>query len=159
MSNKYTMDDFIRIVEQLRSENGCPWDREQTHQSLRTCMMEEASEFVASVKVYEETGHNENMIEELGDMLLQVVMHAQIASEEDRFDITDVIQYVSEKMLRRHPHVFGTKDGETKELALANWREEKKKEKEARTWKELSKEETKEEGLKYLNMAYEKKTT
>ena len=159
MSNKYTMDDFIRIVKHLRSENGCPWDREQTHQSLRTCMMEEASEFVASVRVYEETGHNENMIEELGDMLLQVVMHAQIASEEDRFDISDVIHYVSEKMLRRHPHVFGVKDAETKELALANWREEKKKEKETRTWKELSKEETKEEGLKYLYMAYEKKTT
>ena len=156
MAEHTTMDEFREIISRLRAEDGCPWDRAQTHQSLRTCMMEEASEFVASVQIYEDTGYNENMIEELGDMLLQVVMHAQIASEEGRFTLDDVIDCVGEKMIRRHPHVFGTKDADSPEKALSNWKEEKRKEKEARTWKEMSKEETMNEGMKYLKMAYEK---
>lgn len=152
-----TMDEFREIVRRLRAEDGCPWDRKQTHQSLRSCMMEEASEFVASVKLYEETGHDENMIEELGDMLLQVVMNAQIASEEGRFTLDDVIDGIGEKLIRRHPHVFGNKEAGTPEEALANWKEEKSREKESRDWKELSKEDTMKEGLKYLKLAYEKK--
>lgn len=157
MEEHYSMDDFREIVRRLRAEDGCPWDRKQTHQSLRTCMMEEASECVAAVRVYEETGQDDNLVEELGDMLLQVVMNAQIASEDGRFTLDDVIDGIGKKLIRRHPHVFGNKGAGTPEEALANWKEEKRKEKETRNYRELSKEETMEEGLAYLKKAYEKK--
>ena len=103
----FTMDEFISIVEKLRSESGCPWDREQTHMSLRPCMMEEAVEVIAAIRILEESGDVENLVEELGDVLLQVVMHAQIGKEEGLFTLNDIIRNISEKMIRRHPHVFG----------------------------------------------------
>lgn len=126
---KYSYDDFLNIIETLRGENGCPWDREQTHMSLRPCMMEEAAEVMAGIRIYDQTGNYANLREELGDLLLQVVMHAQIAKEEGIFTIEDVVNEVAEKMVRRHPHVFGTVEVEGSGQVLENWEEIKKKEK------------------------------
>ena len=109
---KYTYEEFLNIIETLRGENGCPWDRVQTHESLKPCMTEEAAELLASIRIYEQTGNPENMREELGDVLLQVVMHAQIAAEEGLFTMEDVVDEISRKMVRRHPHVFGTGSAE-----------------------------------------------
>lgn len=127
--NKYSYDDFLEIIKTLRSENGCPWDREQTHMSLRPCMMEEAAEVMAGIRIYDETGDYENLREELGDLLLQVVMHAQIAAEEGIFTMEDVVNEVAEKMVRRHPHVFGEVEVSGSGQVLENWEEIKKREK------------------------------
>lgn len=126
---KYTYEDFLNIIAVLRSENGCPWDREQTHMSLRPCMMEEAAEVMAGIRIYEQTGDYENLREELGDLLLQVVMHAQIAKEEGLFTMEDVVNEVTEKMVRRHPHVFGNVQVNGSGQVLDNWEEIKKQEK------------------------------
>uniref|UniRef100_UPI004056FAFB nucleoside triphosphate pyrophosphohydrolase n=1 Tax=Acetatifactor sp. TaxID=1872090 RepID=UPI004056FAFB len=131
---KYTYDDFLEIIQTLRSENGCPWDREQTHTSLKPCLMEEAAEVLAAIRIYDETGNFENLREELGDVLLQVVMHAQIAKEEGLFTMEDVVSEVAEKMVRRHPHVFGEVQADSSEQVLSNWEEIKKKEKENKTY-------------------------
>ncbi len=131
---KYGFEDFVKIIEKLRAKDGCPWDREQTHDSLRPCMMEEAAEFVSSIRIYHESGSAENMKEELGDILLQVVMHSVIAQEEGLFTLEDVIEEVSEKMIRRHPHIFGTVQADNSEQVLRNWDEIKKKEKEGKSW-------------------------
>ncbi len=131
---RYTYEDFLKIIETLRSENGCPWDREQTHMTLRPCLMEEAAEVVAGIRILEETGNYENLREELGDVLLQVVMHSQIAKEEGMFSIDDVINEVAEKMVRRHPHVFGDVEVEGSGQVLENWEEIKKKEKEGKSY-------------------------
>ena len=99
-------------------------------------MMEEAAELLASIRIYGQTGDPENMREELGDVLLQVVMHAQIASEEGLFTMADVVDEVSRKMVRRHPHVFGKGSADTPDEVLMNWEEIKKEEvKEARRLK------------------------
>ena len=129
---KYTYDDFLDIIKTLRSENGCPWDREQTHMSLRSCLMEEAAEVLAGIRIYDQTGDYENMREELGDVLLQVVMHAQIADEEGLFSMEDVVHEVAEKMVRRHPHVFGDVTVDSSGQVLENWEEIKRKEKAGR---------------------------
>lgn len=134
MNKKYTFDDFKEIIAALRSENGCPWDKEQTHESLRPCMTEEAAELLSAIRIYTQTGSAENMREELGDILLQVMMHSQIAGEEGLFTIEDVIQEISEKMVRRHPHVFGDVSADSSEQVLQNWDEIKKKEKEGKAW-------------------------
>lgn len=131
---KYTYEEFLDIIKTLRSENGCPWDRVQTHESLKPCMMEEAAELLASIRIYDQTGNPENMIEELGDVLLQVVMHAEIASEEGLFTMEDVVNEVSQKMVRRHPHVFGTGSADTPDEVLVNWEEIKKEEKKDKEW-------------------------
>ena len=136
MNKQYTFEDFVNIIGALRSENGCPWDKEQTHNSLKPCMMEEAAELLAAIRIYDKTGNCENMREELGDILLQVVMHSQIASEEELFSIYDVIKEVSEKMIRRHPHVFGNVKADTADEVLSNWDDIKKKEKEKQSWVE-----------------------
>lgn len=133
---KYTYEEFLDIIKTLRSENGCPWDKVQTHESLKPCMMEEAAELLASIRIYNQTGNPENMIEELGDVLLQVVMHAQIASEEGLFTMEDVVNEVSQKMVRRHPHVFGTDSADTPDEVLVNWEEIKKEEKKDKDWVE-----------------------
>lgn len=130
---KYTYEDFLNIIKTLRSENGCPWDKEQTHQSLRPCMMEEAVEVVAAIRTFDQTGDYENLREELGDVLLQVVMHAEIASEEGLFTMEDVVNEVAEKMVRRHPHVFGNVTVDGSGQVLENWEEIKKKEKEGKS--------------------------
>lgn len=134
MDKKYSFEDFVKIIERLRAKDGCPWDREQTHDSLRPCMMEEAAEFVSSLRIYHQSGSAENMREELGDILLQVVMHSVIAEEEGLFTMEDVITEVSEKMIRRHPHIFGDAHVENSEEVLQNWDEIKKKEKEGKSW-------------------------
>lgn len=134
MNKTYTYEDFVEIIRMLRSENGCPWDREQTHESLRPCLMEEAAEVLAAIRIFQRTGNADNLKEELGDVLLQVVMHAQIAREEGLFTMEDVIQEVAEKMVRRHPHVFGEVEATTSGQVLENWEEIKKKEKEGQVW-------------------------
>ena len=134
MEKKYTFEELTEIIKTLRSENGCPWDREQTHTSLKPCMTEEAAELLAGIRIYDTTGDYDNMREELGDILLQVVMHSQIANEEGLFSIEDVITKISEKMIRRHPHVFGDVKADTAEEVLSNWDEIKKKEKENVSW-------------------------
>ena len=94
------------IVTQLRAPDGCPWDREQTHQTLLRCLVEEVSEVLEAI----DNNDFELMEEELGDLLLQVVMHACLAEEQERFDLEDVARGISDKLIRRHPHVFGEKD-------------------------------------------------
>ena len=121
-------DAFVRIIAELRAENGCPWDRAQTHESLKTCLEEEAAEVLEAI----DRQDYENLCEELGDLLLQVVIHAQIATEEGRFTIDDVIRGVKEKMIRRHPHVFGDEKAATVEEGLSLWEAMKKQEKEKR---------------------------
>lgn len=134
MKQKYTYDDFLGIINTLRSENGCPWDREQTHESLRPCLMEEAAEVLAAIRILNKTGTPDNLKEELGDVLLQVVMHAQIAKEEGLFTMDDVVEGIASKMVRRHPHVFGDVQADNSEEVLRNWEEIKKKEKETQSW-------------------------
>ena len=105
------MSEFEKLKEviaRLRGEGGCPWDREQTHRSLKPECIEEAAEVICGINILEETGNADNLKEELGDLLLQVVMHAQIAEEEGLFTIEDVCRGSCEKMIRRHPHVFGS---------------------------------------------------
>lgn len=130
----YTFEEFLEIIRVLRSDNGCPWDREQTHESLKPCVMEEAAELAGAIRIYDKTGDPENMQEELGDLLLQVVMHSQIAKEEGIFSIEDVINAEAEKMVRRHPHVFGNVQADNSEQVLTNWEEIKKTEKEGKSW-------------------------
>jgi MazG family protein len=98
-----SLKDFVATVAKLRAPDGCPWDREQTHRSLVPYLIEEAYELAEAI----ENGRDADILEELGDVLLQVVLHAQIASESRRFSIDDVANEVNEKMIRRHPHVFG----------------------------------------------------
>ena len=108
MAKTYDFDDFCQITEMLRKkEGGCPWDLSQTHQSLKPYMLSETAEAVAAIDLYEQTKDASNLCEELGDMLFQVVIQSQIAAEEGLFTINDVVQSISEKMIRRHPHVFG----------------------------------------------------
>ena len=134
VNKKYTYEELLEIIRTLRGENGCPWDRVQTHESLKPCMTEEAAELLASIRIFEQTGNPENMMEELGDVLLQVVMHAQIASEEGLFTMADVVDAVSRKMVRRHPHVFGSGNADTPEEVLTNWEEIKREEKKDKEW-------------------------
>ena len=130
----YTYEDFLNVIKALRSENGCPWDKEQTHSSLKQCMLEEAYEVVDGIQTYEETGDYKNLREELGDVLLQVVLHSQIASEEGHFTMEDVVDEICEKMIRRHPHVFGEQNEvDTSEKVLEQWEDIKKKEKSEQT--------------------------
>ena len=124
-----SFDEFVKVIARLRAEDGCPWDREQTHATLKAACIEEAAEVVCGINVLEETGNPENLKEELGDQLLQIVMHARIAEEEGLFTIDDVIRNVTEKMIRRHPHVFGTAKADTSAEVLKAWDEIKKKEK------------------------------
>lgn len=127
-------EELQRIIARLRAEDGCPWDREQTHGSLKAACIEEAAEVICGINTLEETGNPENLQEELGDLLLQVVMHAQIAEEEGLFTMDDVIQGISDKMVRRHPHVFGEATVSGSGEVLTGWAEIKKHEKEGREW-------------------------
>jgi len=124
---------FNEIIKRLRAKDGCPWDREQTHESLKAACIEEAAEVVCGINILNKTGDPANLREELGDLLLQVVMHAVIAEEEGLFTMDDVIREVSEKMIRRHPHIFGEAKADTPSEVLKNWEEIKKKEKAGRT--------------------------
>jgi tetrapyrrole methylase family protein/MazG family protein len=110
-------DALLRIVEHLRAPDGCPWDREQTHESLGQYLLEETYEALEEL----DKGNIEEFSKELGDVLLQIVLHSQIGNEVHKFDISDVILAINEKLIRRHPHVFGDAQVETKEEVLANW--------------------------------------
>ena len=134
---QYTWEDFRGIIARLRAPEGCPWDRAQTHQSLRGCMIEEAYEAVDAIRILSETGNSENLQEELGDVLMQVVFHAEIETEQGGFTMGDVIQGICEKMIYRHPHVFGSGKADTAEEVLINWEELKKKEKRQETQTEV----------------------
>ena len=123
------IDELKAVIKRLRAKDGCPWDKEQTHASLKKDIVEEAAEVICGINVYEETGNAESMMDELGDLLLQVVMQAEIADEEGLFNFEDVAKNVKEKMIRRHPHVFGDVNAETSEQVLKNWAEIKKVEK------------------------------
>lgn len=107
MERKYTMEEFLGIIRRLRGENGCPWDKIQTHESLIPCMLEEAYEAVDGIETLAEGGSSDSLCEELGDVLMQVVFHSQLAEEEGYFTLEDVVDGVSRKMIHRHPHVFG----------------------------------------------------
>ena len=124
-----SFDELREVVRILRAEDGCPWDREQTHGTLKAPVIEEAAEVIGGINVYEKTGNPENLKEELGDLLLQVVMQAQIAEEEGIFNLDDVVSGIREKMIRRHPHVFGNAKVKDSAEILVNWEEIKKQEK------------------------------
>ncbi len=120
-------DDFVRLIARLRAPGGCPWDREQTHASLKPMTLEEAYEVLMAI----DEGTDDDLAGELGDLLLQVVFHAQIAAEEGRFTIADVIGHVNGKMVRRHPHVFGDDTASTSGEVLRNWEALKQAERKA----------------------------
>ena len=103
MEKKYTYEELLNIVAELRGEHGCPWDKAQTHESLIKCLQEESGEVIEAIQKKDD----ENLCEELGDVLLQVLMHSQIAAEGQRFTIGDVVDMLAKKLVRRHPHVFG----------------------------------------------------
>lgn len=121
-------DQFITVVKELRSEHGCPWDKAQTHHSLRMQLIEEAYEAADAMLNYEKKGEIDNLREELGDILLQVVMHSVIAEEENIFTLEEVIREISDKMIHRHPHVFGSKNSDSPNVNKT-WEELKAEEK------------------------------
>lgn len=113
----YNFDDLCLILEILRGEGGCPWDAEQTHQSIRKNLIEETYEVIEAI----DTDNSELMREELGDVLLQVVFHAQIERESNHFTIDDVANDVCAKLIHRHPHIFADVNANTSEEVLNNW--------------------------------------
>ena len=134
-----TLEAVVRlqkIVARLRSEDGCPWDRVQTHESLKPACIEEAAEVLGGIDILKATGKADNLKEELGDLLLQVVFHAQLAEEEGLFTLADVAETVSAKMVRRHPHVFHEPMRDEQGRALTEWKEIKAQEKKGREWEE-----------------------
>ena len=124
-----SFDELKEVVRRLRADDGCPWDREQTHESLKAACIEEAAEVICGINLYGGTGDASNLKEELGDLLLQVMMHAQIAEEEGAFTLDDVICGIRDKMIRRHPHVFGNAKVSGSEEVLLNWEQIKAMEK------------------------------
>lgn len=125
----YTFDDLVMLVEVLRSEKGCPWDREQDHKSIRKDFIEETYEVIEAI----DTEDPVLLQEELGDVLLQVVFHARIEEEIDSFDINDVANDICAKLIHRHPHVFGEVIANTSEKVLDNWEIIKSEEKDRKT--------------------------
>lgn len=123
---KHDISELVEIMKTLRSEEGCPWDREQTHESLAPYLIEEAYEVKDAII----QNSDEALIEELGDVLLQIVFHAAIAEEDGYFELSDIIEVICEKMIRRHPHVFGDVVAKTSEEVLTNWQAIKNNEKE-----------------------------
>lgn len=119
------IEELVKIVARLRAPDGCPWDREQTHASLRSSLLEEAHEVVEAI----EENDDIHLREELGDLLLQVIMHSQMASETDRFTFDEVASVLSEKLIRRHPHVFGGAQLADTHAVLQRWEEIKRAEK------------------------------
>ena len=120
----YSYEELVGIIAELRSDHGCPWDKAQTHESMISCLRNECEEVVEAI----EQKDPENLCEELGDVLLQVLLHAQIAKEEGLFTMDDVINGLAEKMIRRHPHVFGDEEYGSDEQNQARWEEIKRQE-------------------------------
>jgi tetrapyrrole methylase family protein/MazG family protein len=119
-------DALVEIIARLRAPEGCPWDKEQTHQSLRESLLSECYEVLDTL----DSGEPEKLQEELGDLLLQIVLHAQIAKDNGEFQIGDVIEGISKKIIRRHPHVFGTGKADSAKEVMHNWEKLKKGERE-----------------------------
>ena len=115
------LESIFEVVHRLRAPGGCPWDREQTHESLRPYLLEETYELLEAI----DAGDDAKMKEELGDVLLQVAMHAEIAAEQGRFDATEVAETVAAKMVKRHPHVFGDVSVADADEVLRNWEHQK----------------------------------
>ncbi len=131
----YDFDDFKKIMEILIGENGCPWDKVQTHETLRQYLIEECYEVLDAI----DKKDAENLKEELGDVLLQVVFHSVLAEKDDEFTLSGVIDGVAKKMIYRHPHIFSDTSAENPEDVLDNWEELKKKEKGYKTQTETLK--------------------
>jgi len=125
MKRSPAIKELLRVMAKLRSPQGCPWDREQDHQSLRRHAIEEVYELIDAI----EAGDDHEMAEELGDLLLQVVFHCQLASERGAFDFERVTRLIVEKLIRRHPHVFGDTKVKNVDEVWANWERIKKAEK------------------------------
>ena len=125
----YSMEDLLRIMELLRAPEGCPWDREQTHQSIRRNMLEEAYEVAEAI----DNRDTANLKEELGDVLLQVVFHSRMAQEEGLFTFDDVVDGICKKLVFRHPHVIGTVEAGDADGALTAWEKQKREEKGQKT--------------------------
>jgi len=121
-------ENFVATTKTLRGPGGCPWDKKQTHESLIKCLREECEEVVKAI----ENKDDENLREELGDLLLNIVMQANISEEEGKFTISDVIKDINAKLIRRHPHVFGAAKAVTAEEGLAMWKSVKEQEKKSK---------------------------
>jgi tetrapyrrole methylase family protein/MazG family protein len=117
-------DTLVEIIARLRAPDGCPWDKEQTHQSLRASLISECYEVLEAL----DKGDAAKLCEELGDLLLQIVLHAQIAKDDGEFEINDVIESIDTKIIRRHPHIFGTAKVKNAEEVMHNWEALKKAE-------------------------------
>lgn len=130
---KYAFQDLVDIIEYLRSDNGCPWDREQTHSSMIESLIEESYEVIDAIEKKDE----KNLCEELGDLLLHVLFHAQIEKEKQVFNIEEVIDGICKKLIFRHPHVFGESKVDGSEEVLNNWDELKKIEKQYNSHTEI----------------------
>jgi len=129
MATHPKLEELIATLEHLRAPGGCAWDREQTHESLVQYLVEETFELVDAI----EAGDDAELIEELGDVLYQVLFHSDIAAEEGRFTLEDVAAHMTQKMVGRHPHVFGEASADTADEVVAMWDERKKIEKPGRT--------------------------
>ena len=153
------LEELKNTVARLRAPEGCPWDRTQTHESLKAACVEEAAEVVSGINILSRTGKTRSLCEELGDLLLQVVMHSQIAEEEGFFTLTDVIRGINEKMIRRHPHVFGPiANNKTDPGTIpADWKKIKAMEKMGREWEEAYLFEAFDEAEKLIAVARERK--
>ena len=125
LKDKYEFSDLVDIMKLLRSEQGCPWDRAQDHQSLKRYLIEETYEVLETIDLKDSS----KLSEELGDLLLQIIFHSQIGSEEGTFDIGDVITRICRKMVLRHTHVFGEDKADTPDEVVKNWEAIKNKEK------------------------------
>lgn len=125
MEKNYTFDEFVDIIKMLRAENGCPWDKIQTHESLKKCLLEESYEVIDAIN----NNDPENLKEELGDLLMQVVFHSNIEEENNNFTISDVINGISQKMIHRHPHIFSDVKVNSADDVLKNWEKIKMEEK------------------------------
>lgn len=122
------LDEFIQTIARLRGPDGCPWDREQDHNTLARYLLEETYEVLEAMH----EGDPKKLREELGDLLLQIVLNAQVAKDNGEFDIQDVAKGINDKMISRHPHVFGDKSLDTSDQVVAQWQELKEREKEAK---------------------------
>ena len=125
LKNRYSLDELLMIMSFLRSDRGCPWDRVQNHDSLRKNLLEEAYETVDAI----DSGSPVQLCDELGDVLMQIVFHAQIAREAGQFDFADVVTAISRKLISRHTHIFGQDHAATPDEVIENWEKNKKKEK------------------------------
>ena len=131
----YTFEDLKQIMKTLRAEDGCPWDRAQDHDTLKKHLVEECAEVLEAIDAHD----TENLCEELGDVLFQVMFHSEIEAEQGNFTVDDVVNGICEKMIRRHPHVFGRGTANSSAEVLQTWEEIKKREKEEKARKNAEK--------------------